>query len=220
MVNNKIFALIFRGAALVFSTIGVLLTIGVFGGRPLSAGSLFYYTTQSNLLAIVMFGMLTFRTAAGIRKKDPHVGYFPRFSMICAIDILLTFLVYWILLVPTYEGVSLWTLQNLAVHAITPLLCLADYVLFTKSRHLKYRDVYLVTVYPLLYVVFATVVGFAGINTYGEDINGVFRFPYFFFDYDRIGVLSFAYIGGLLVFFILVGHGFYFADRKIRRNGK
>jgi len=44
------------------------------------------------------------------------------------------------------------------------------------------------------------------------------RFPYFFYDFDRIGAVSLVYIGALLVFFLMLGHIFYLFDRKIRKK--
>jgi hypothetical protein len=139
--------------------------------------------------------------------------------MVCAVDIMLTFIVYWTLLVPEMggDGIPLWTFYNLSVHAVTPLLCLFDYILFSEPRHIKYRDIYYIVIYPLCYVAFASIAGLSG-HVYGTAADGApVRFPYFFFDFDRIGLFSFAYIGGVLVFFILIGHGFYYIDSKIRK---
>jgi len=216
MFRNKMkFALIFRAAALIFSVSGILSATGVFSGA-LNAGAFYYYTTQSNILAAVMFVLLTASTLGGA-GKDKNACYFPRFSMICVIDILVTFFVFWFLLAPGTGG-GLLTFANLSVHAVTPVLCLADYIMFTKPRHLKYRDVYAVIVFPLCYVVFATIAGFAG-HTYGTGPDGAaVRFPYFFMDYDRLGALTAAYIAGLVVVFIILSHGFYLADSKIRKE--
>jgi hypothetical protein len=112
--------------------------------------------------------------------------------------------VFWALLAGTVDAAYLRTFENLAIHAITPLLCLADYILFTQARHLKYRDVYYTCAFPLFYVVFAGIAGFAGYVYYHiGEIEHPFssyihmvpvRFPYFFLDFDRIGFMVFAYI--------------------------
>ena len=100
MIKNKCIAIVFRTASLVYAIIGLLSMMGVFRGamRP---GVLAYYTMQSNILAIAMFLMLTVRTASGLRKGGTgSAGYFARFEMVCVVDILLTFVVYWVLLAP------------------------------------------------------------------------------------------------------------------------
>jgi len=217
MIKNKSIALAYRVASLLFAIAGMLSLLGVFDGQWYGT-TLFFYTAQSNLLAVALFALLIAKTIKGIRGRDKHAGYFPRFSMVVVIDILVTFFVYWILLAPTFEGMEQWTFFNLSVHAITPLLCLIDYILFTQPRHLKYRDVYAVIIYPICYVIFATIVGFAG-QVYWIADDGPVRFPYFFFDYDRIGVaMSLVYIGALIVIFLLLSHGFYLVDAKLRKK--
>ena len=222
MIKNKTVALVYRAASLLFAVAGILSLLGVFDGQW-HGTTLFFYTAQSNLLAVALFALLTAKTIRGIRGnaaygKDENACYFPRFSMVVVIDILVTFFVYWILLAPTLAGMEQWTFFNLSVHAVTPLLCLIDYILFTQPRHLKYRDVYAVLIYPIFYVIFATIAGFAG-QVYWVADDGPVRFPYFFFDYDRIGVaMSLVYIGALIVIFLLMSHGFYLVDAKIRKK--
>ena len=215
MVKSKKVALLYRIASLLIATAGLLDLLGVFQGN-FYTGVLYYYTAQSNIMAIVLFIMLTVRTITGLHKgNEKSAGYFPRFSMICSIDILLTFIVFWVLLVPQLAGTfPLWTFSNLAVHAITPLLCLFDYILFAEPRRLKYRDVYYVTIFPICYVVISSIIGLAG-HVYGIAADGLpVRFPYFFFDFDRLGMLSLAYIGGIIVFFLVISHIFYYLSHR------
>jgi len=222
MIKDRRFALIFRTAALLFAVAGFLAMLGIFDGGPWR-GILAYYTMQSNILAIILFGMLTVRTAMGLREgRRGSAGYFARFEMICTVDILLTFVVYWVMLAPMMftmgEEYSMWAFDNLAVHGVTPLLCLLDYILFTQPRHLKYRDLYLVSTFPLAYVALTSLAGLLGYVYHVSQADGLpVRFPYFFYDFDRIGLFSFVYIGALLIFFLLVGHVFYLFDRKIRK---
>jgi len=222
MIKHRRFALIFRAVSLIIAVSGFLAMLGIFEGgfRP---ATLAFYTMLSNVLAIVLFGLLTVRTAIGLREGPRgNAGYFARFEMICSIDLMLTFVVYWVLLAPTMftmgEGYSLWTFDNLAVHAITPLLCLIDYILFSQPRHLKYRDVYFVSIFPLAYFAGTSVAGLLGYVYFTSASDGLpVRFPYFFYDFDRIGAVSLVYIGALLVYFLLLGHIFYLFDRKIRK---
>jgi len=223
MIKNRRFALIFRAASLLFAIAGVLSMMGVFQGS-FQFEILAYYTMQSNIFAIVLFGMLTIRTAAGLREGEKgNVGYYARCEMICTFDIMLTFVVFWAILAPTIFTMNgeyeLWTFDNLAVHGITPLLCLTDYILFTQARHLKYRDVYYVTIFPLIYLVATSVAGLLGYVYTTSPVDGKpVRFPYFFYDYDRIGAMSFVYIGALIIIFMIVAHGLYLVDKKIRKE--
>jgi hypothetical protein len=139
--------------------------------------------------------------------------------MVCVIDVLLTLIVYWVMLVPSMPsagpGSEIFAFNNLTVHLIVPLLCLADYALFTRPGHLKYRDVYYVVIYPLSYVLVSTVAGLLGFVYRVSDIDGSpVRFPYFFFDWDVVGAGALLYIFALVVFFLILSHLLYWIDRK------
>jgi len=219
MIKNRAIALTFRSIALIIAAAGFLDMLGTFSGE-LRLGTLMFYTMQSNMLAIALFAMLLIRTAIGLRDgKTGSAGYFARFEMICVNNIMLTFLVYWLLLAPILftmvEEYSMWTFDNLAVHAFTPLLCLLDYILFTQPRHLKYRDIYYICIFPLAYTAATSIAGLLGYVYFISAADGLpVRFPYFFYDFDRIGFLSLAYIGAMVIFFLLAGHVFYYVDRR------
>ena len=224
MIKDRRFALVFRIVAFIVAVAGLLDMMGVFRGEVHFA-ALAFYTMQSNILVIVLLGMLIVRTAMGLREGvKGSAGYFARFEMICAIDIMLTLLVFWILLAPTLfsmvGGFSMWTFDNLAVHLFTPLLCLLDYILFTQPRHLKYRDVYYVSIFPIAYLIGTSIAGLLGYVYMTASDGNPMRFPYFFYDFDRIGATAFIYIGILILFFLFVGHVFYFIDRKVRKQQK
>ena len=228
MIQNKRFALIFRLGALLFALAGVMKQIGIFEGT-VSFGSFMYYTIQSNLLAIILFALLVVRTAKSLRDgATGSVGWHSRFGMVCAADLLVTMIVFWALLAPTVEAAYLLTFENIAIHTVTPLLCLIDYILFSEPKRLKYRDVYYVCVFPIGYVIFTTIAGLAG-YVYGYEgiMSSPFssyiemvpvRFPYFFLDFDRLGVMALAYVGGILVFFLILSHVIYGIDRRARKS--
>jgi len=251
MIKNRSFALVYRIAALAIAVTGFLSMMGLFsGGWNFSV--LAFYTLQSNVLIILLFIMLVVRTVMGLREGNAgegytgegytdegntgevrvgknnigSVGYFARFEMVCCVNIMLTFLVYWVLLAPRMfimnDGFPIWTYANLAVHGFTPLLCLLDYILFVKPGHLKYTDVYYVCIFPLVYLIGTSIAGLLGYVYFTSAEDGLpIRFPYFFYDFDRIGMLSFLYIGALVVFLIAVGHAFYLVDKaRIKRVGK
>jgi hypothetical protein len=44
------------------------------------------------------------------------------------------------------------------------------------------------------------------------------RFPYFFYDFDRIGATSLIYTGALVVLSLIIAHCFYLVDTKIRKS--
>ena len=223
MDTDRRFALIFRSISLAFIIAGFLSMMGIFTGS-VQPTMLVYYTMQSNMLAIVLFAMLVFRTAIGLRKeKTGSVGYYARFEMICVTNLLLTLFAFWLMLAPRLLPMtaefSMWSFGNLAVHCITPLLCFIDYILFYKIHNLKYRDVYFAVGIPLLYFAGSSVAGLLGYVYRISAIDGKpIHYPYFFYDYDRIGAAAFVYITVMVGVFILFVHIFYFIDVKRKKR--
>ena len=223
MVTDRRFALIFRSISLALIIAGFLSMMGVFTDS-VQPSMLMYYTMQSNMLAIVLFAMLVFRTAIGLRKeKTGSVGYYARFEMICVTNLLLTFFAFWLMLAPRLfpmtDEFSMWSFGNLAVHCITPLLCFIDYILFYKIHNLKYRDVYYSVGIPLFYFAVTSVAGLLGYVYRISAIDGnPIHYPYYFYDYDRIGAKAFLYITVMTGVFILFVHIFYFIDIKRRKK--
>ena len=229
MTKNLRFALAFRLCALFFAAAGIMAQSGMFSGK-LNLGTFMFYTLQSNLLAVILFALLAIRTAKSLREgPQGNAGWYPRFEMVCVVNLLVTLIVFWSLLAGFLSASYLWSFENIAVHTVTPLLCLVDYLLFTKARHLKYRDVYYTCIFPLFYVAFTSIAGLAGYTYhYTATFDSIFdaaplyiepvRFPYFFLDFDRIGLMALVYIAGISVFIILLGHGMYLVDRKVRKD--
>jgi len=235
LIKNHTFALVYRIIAFILAIAGFVSMSGMLRG-VFNPGIMMYYTMQSNVVGIILFAVLLVKTIqgfknhknTGIKKNDlnsahmaaiTHPGYVPRLVMVVSIILLLTFLVYWIMLAPQMftmtTSFNMWSFGNIAVHGITPLLVLGDYILFSPPKHLKYRDVYYVLIYPLLYVLFTSVAGLLGYVYYISPIDGLpVRFPYFFYDFDRIGAWGFVFIVGLCIFFLIISHIVYFLDRR------
>lgn len=213
MLKNKYIESATRIVSFFFVLSGILATCGFFKGHW--DWSLFmYYTVQSNTLILFMFGYLSVATLKSINSegKTGIIQQGIHFEMICMIDIFLTFFVYWTMLAP--KMTSIWKFDNVAVHGITPLLCVADYILYHPKKRLIYKDVYLALVYPLLYVSVNTLVGFMGYRYSYDNLGRPVRFPYFFMDYDRIGSRALIYIAALTIFLLIIAHIVYIIDRK------
>ena len=231
MVKNKLIALIYRVIALVVISIGLARQFGFFHGY-VSFYTFQFYTIQSNLLAIIMFTMLIPCNVNGLREGiRGSAVYFTRFRMVCSVNLLLTFFVFWLLLAPNLPIFYLLSIDNMLIHLIAPLLCLIDYILFSETGKLKYRDAYFTCIFPYIYSTSAIIAGYIGFN-YGarfvskkylsSEIVGSYwvprRAPYFFLDFDEIGATVLLYIAGLVVFLLLLGHAFYLLDKKMQKK--
>jgi hypothetical protein len=229
MVKSKNVALGYRVFCFIFTLSGLLTQLEVMSGN-IQGKQLMYYTIQSNILALILFGLLSYKTFTDIRKTGDAkgvgsmggAGYYTRFEMVCVVDLLLTLVVFWALLAPTMftmgSGMNLWSFANLALHLFVPLMCLADYLLFGKRGQLKYCDVYYVLIYPYFYLLFTTTAGLSG-YVYRVSADGApVHFPYFFIDWSQMGAKCIIYILILTVFFLAISHAFYWADRKDAKN--
>lgn len=207
-----------RTISFIIALTGILATCGLFKG-VWRWSSWMYYTIQSNVLIILLFGYLVIASIKSImvEGKKGEIKSNAHFEMVCMIDIFLTFLVYWTMLAPQIGNI--WKYDNVIVHGITPLLCIFDYYLFIPRKRLTYKDVYLSLIFPLSYVGATTVAGFLGYR-YSYDRSGKpVHFPYFFMDYDRIGWRALYYILGLSIFIIIISYIVYRIDRKVVMAG-
>jgi hypothetical protein len=203
--NNRIFALCYRGAAFIACLVGVLDTVGVFRGE-IKGEMLLFYTTESNVLVVIMLGILLARTAIDLKNKGRYgsSSYFERLSAIVALAITVTMLIFWGLLAPIMTDPSyLLSYSNLQIHLVTPLLMILDFFIFAVPGKLKKQDPLFFAIVPLAYFAQATILGFSGFTyeVLARD-GGVHYFPYFFIDFYETGVWVFAYVAALTVFFI------------------
>jgi len=231
MIKNKIVALVFRIVAFIVISVGLARQFGFFNGI-VYLESLKYYTILSNILALTMFAVLLPPTVNGLRGG--HRGcaaYFTRFCMVCSVNLLLTFFVFWALLAPNVPAFYLVSLDNILIHVFAPLACLLDYILFSETGKIRYKDVYSTLIFPYIYSASAIIAGYLGYN-YGlrfvvteylsaDSVEGYIvpkRAPYFFLDFDEIGLHVLLYAAGIIAFILLIAHVFYILDYKLYKR--
>jgi hypothetical protein len=228
--DNKVFAMVFRGFGLLFGAWGVLAVTGVFKDA-FNPVILLAYTIQSNILVVIFFGILLGKTFMKTTKNkggeealafsEKPFGFFPRLSMLVAFAIFVTMLIYWFVLAPLSvqgSGVRhLLALENLAVHLITPLLMLTDYILFTKRGMLKKYDVLLCTIIPYTYMLEALALGLTRTVRY-DSIGNNSYYPYIFLDVDRFGARVILFVAAMSLFFLTIAFCWQRFDH--RQSGK
>ncbi|MDR1697436.1 MAG: Pr6Pr family membrane protein [Erysipelotrichaceae bacterium] len=211
---KRFLPLSFRLIALIITLSGLI--VATFPSGVFTPDVYFYYTNLSNVLVLVFFLLLVIKSAEDlIRNKDKvKTSYYERFAFIVLIDIMLTFLVYWVLLAPktlaTPNGTSkLFSYSNLTVHAIVPILVIIDYFIFIRPKAPSFRYVFLTWVFPLSYTIMSIIIGLSGYTYYTGS-----HYPYFFLDFETQGALVLIWIIVLLAFFTVLATGVYFLDRK------
>jgi hypothetical protein len=220
--QNKIFAAGFRACAFLFALWGVTAMTGAFTGafKPVI---LLTYTIQSNILTILFIGILLIKTLLCICGRgtkpaslEKPYGFFPRLSAFITFAIFVTMLVFWFILVPTMitDMRSLLALDNLAVHLITPLLMLADYMLFTERGKLKKYDPLLCAIIPYLYLLGSMTLGLTRSVRY--DSLGIHSYyPYIFLDLDRFGLWVILMVAVITLPFLAIAFLWRRFDKKL-----
>jgi hypothetical protein len=228
MIKHRGFALGFRIVAFVLCLFGIIHNLGLFDGQFYGV-FLLYYTLQSNLLALVLLGILTVRTAIGLKKDGMQgsSGYFPRTSACIALCVAIVLIVFWIVIAPTFAFPEyMFSFTNLSVHLINPLVMIIDYVLFSERGHIKLRDPFLFVIVPVTYFIQATALGFAGTNFQFPQVPGldvpidIKPFPYVFMDYFALGGIVAINIILIAATFIGIAYLLWFVDNRRAKKAR
>jgi len=142
---------------------------------------------------------------------------------ISVIMILVTFFVYNILLAKD-KTISdyFFSISNLIMHLILPLMFLVDWILFNNHNNAKWYYPFLSTILPLIYVAFILIRALILGNSYSGTL-----YPYFFLNVERLGLGGVTlWVIILVVFFVALGYILFMFDRiktikeKLKRNKK
>lgn len=213
MFINKKFQLTYRLLYVILLAAGLTMDLLSWVGEPHNE-FLVYYTTQSNLLCLIVMGLLTYFTAKDI-KNGATLGrsdHLVKAQFLTACYILITCLIYNLLLGNPFS-VSYWTKNsyNWIVHLAGPLLFIADFFMFSERGRLSYRTPLYIMIYPYLYVAFIMIRSFVLNSIYhGMIPKGYIVYPYFFLDLNSLGAGGLLmWIGILTVVFVTLAYVFY-----------
>ncbi len=213
-------ALVYRGVGLLLTTLALISNM-IVPNFKFIISRFMYYTIQSNILAFVLFALLFFRTVYEYGKNGTQgkTSFFPGFQFVCIINLLLTFCVYWMILLPDeftmgYGSVTL-SFRNLSVHLVIPLLVFIDYFLFRQPGTIRYNRLWTALIYPTFYVILVVIMARAGyVFRLSKKDGKPVRYPYSFLDFDRQGGAVFVYIWILALIVMIFAHILYALDRK------
>jgi len=190
----------------------------------MASDQLLYFTYQSNLWVLVMTAVYLvvsiIRLVKG-RVSIPRALQIARYAVAVAITI--TFLVFWGLLSPSFRGPGLFSLNNIIMHTVVPILFVADFLLFDRGKPMGRLSALWAASLPLYYLLFA----FAHAAIYpAYRFHDGSRYAYFFLDADTLGWFSFEagmgvawWILILTCATLLLGYGYRFIQRKTIKTG-
>ncbi len=203
---NKIVSLIYKT---IFLTISFIAIYGTF--YSFTADSLAYFTILSNIVVFVFILIIWIKTVQDVVIRKEYIGYnthLVKQKGVATLCITVTGLVYATVLAD-YTSIANYTFQNLSYHYIIPILTVVDYFLFDQKGKLKWFHPLIWVSCCILYLPYI----FIRAAILGPSTT-LLRYPYFFLDIDKLGVVPVIWwCIGLVVFFSILSYGLYFYDR-------
>lgn len=180
-----------------------------------------YYTNLSNLLVAVYYIGRVVCTALRVSDGAAYALFLsPLSHFTVAICITVTFIIYHFIIRPTIvadpqafgEFGNVWSVSNLFVHYIVPLLTLADFLIFGEHAQEQWWFALVWVLLPLAYAAFAFIRARGGKNITGTDSP----YPYGFIDINQIGIKAVKRnVVVILAAFVVLGFAFFGVGRLL-----
>jgi hypothetical protein len=191
-------SILFKLSVTVLSGYGLYLTLFT-GGVLIENFS--YFTTQANFWTWLTYMIFTLQL---IIKKPlgKRATYFKQLWMVMLI---LTSVVYSFVLIP-YLSINqidypIASIKDLIIHYAVPASVVMDYILFDKKGQFEKNGILKNAIFPILYLLYIVIfIWLGGRFTLGGTVH---LFPYFFLDYQVLGVIPVIALCLSIVGFIL-----------------
>lgn len=183
------------------------------------ATMLSYYTTQSNILVLILYVVSTFMLCVNSNADDTNLYHFLKGTAL--VTIMLTFFVYLFSLSPMYfvmdssasSSANILRISNILVHILTPCMVLIDYFVFEKKGFLRKKYIPIWCIYPIFYLIYTYVYSNCGGNFFSK------KYAYFFLDIEKLGLMKVTwYIFILALFFISLCYLFIALDKFLAKK--
>lgn len=189
-MSKKNISIILKILTVITSLTGVIIGFfnATYDGYSHWSSRLLYFTTQSNIwIGVTFLIILILHFKFKNNEKLKSILYLLKY--IFTVSITITGVIFCAVLGPNVDdSFHAWSLSSLLTHVFTPLLAIVDYFVDDYPLVLNFKKTFLVTIPPFIYLVFASVLGFAGVD-FGRGDN----FPYFFLNYNSpAGVFGFS----------------------------
>lgn len=148
-----------------------------------------YFTIDTNILLALCSTFICFGSKSNTGR------FFSKPSTVTAITvyIIIVGIVYNTILRPLWKPQGLQMIVDETLHSVTPVLFILFWVIFTSTRELKWKNVFSWLIYPILYMLYAIVLG--AITEF---------YPYIFVDVGRHGYPKALANAGLVLFAIFM----------------
>lgn len=186
-MNKKNALLIYRLLLIIIGIVGV--TLNVVKTKSIDIFS--YYTIQTNIFIVIVFIVLFVQS---FKKDNDTTKKMYLLKYVATTSITLTFLIYHFVLkpqitqmFPTYYSQPI---SDYIVHYIVPWMAIIDFAFFEKQQKINWKEVFYCMIVPVLYLIFSYIRAFFIKTVVNYDSITKSRFPYFFIDYEQVGVFG------------------------------
>ncbi len=185
------------------------------------ATMLSYYTTQSNILVLILYLISIIMLCVNSKADDTKAYHFVKGTAL--VTIMLTFFVYMFSLSPIYfvmdssasSSANVLRISNILVHMLTPCMVLIDYLVFEKKGFLRKKYIPFWCIYPIFYLIYTYIYSNCGGKFYSK------KYAYFFLDIEKLGYPTVMfYILILTLFFVFLCYLFIALDKFLAKKNK
>lgn len=220
--KSKVISCILKGVVIVSAAVGVWLSAAA-GRQGFMGGTrvFMYFTIQSNIAIAVICAVGGILMIRSFRIRD----WWLIVKFVGTISITLTGAVFCFVLAPVFGSMA-WNLQNVLTHVVVPITAVIDFFVTGIYGNIGLRSVFLVTLPPLAYVIYAGI-GYVA----GWEFSKGTNYPYFFLNWgspagafgfiDELPFMGCVWWIMLLLFaLIVVGAAYLLILRLIRKSVK
>ena len=208
LIRSKRYSIASKVLIAFFALTGIVLQTGLTEGR-FNINAFRMFTNISNLMCALYF-IFAATVIAGDKRRNGGSSPFPCFKGVCTMSITLTGIVAAAIIKSEFDPHTPQGISTVILHVITPILIMADWLLFdTKGRLNVFAPLWWLTV-PYIYFVFIMVSA-----RYMEETMRL-RFPYPFLNYEQTGIPFLIFtLAVMTVVYTCIGYLCYFIDRKM-----
>jgi len=199
---SKIYSVIYKlvGASLVAYGIAINL-IGSTNMLELMS----YFTMISNLMVLVVLSLSALVLLKVIRLDERLLNKIKHSIIVASILMLLVYnfvlIPYMRINVPTYQ---IYSLKDIFIHYLSPLIILTDYIIFDEKGLLEYRDAFGFIYYLFIYLAYIIVYNLLGGRFNISGVESIY--PYFFLNIEEQGIWLTLFICSMIVA-VFIGFG-------------
>jgi hypothetical protein len=146
-----------------------------------------YFTMISNLMVVAVLSLAALVSLKVIRIDESLFRKIKGATIVATI--LMMFVYNFVLIpylrvnIPTYQ---IYSLKDIFIHFLSPIIILADYIFFDEKGLLEYRDGFSFIYYLLIYVAYVIVYELLGGRFIISGVETIY--PYFFLNIEQQGI--------------------------------